>query len=386
MKRTRWIYYSIMAACYLAGMYSGLRIYFIVFSAQLTAVIAVILINLWTIYVITYKQEVLKKVCVKGEETVLHLDIKNERPVPLSLIEVHVDVVSLRENINLVFGLAPHSGKEFHIPITTPYRGKFQLGMTKVKITDIFGLTTLRIDMRRRPYYRMQEFLVLPKAETQGAVSGNMVDAKLFRNAYLKQSEHGDSISSARLMRDGDELKRIHWKKSAQQGALFVKQYEHPEQERVLILIDTFLHGLKGEDALVYADTICECAASIAAHNLLRGRVVQVLPSDALGPPVEYASVLDIEKMQRHLALLVFERDTLLNALTKASGSAESARALFVLTREATPLLSNALERSLKEFNSVTLVLVGGARACGCVNTICVEPGGNAAECLNSID
>lgn len=386
MKRTRWVYYSIMAACYLAGLYSGLRIYFIVFSTQLFAVIAVVLLNLWTIYVITYKQELSKKVCVKGEETVLHLDIRNERPVPLSLVEVHVDVVSLRENISMVFSLPPHSGKEFHIPVSTPYRGKYLLGMTKVKVTDIFGLTTLRIDMRRRPYYRMQEILVLPRAETQGAVSVNMADAKLFRNSYVKQSEQGDSVSSARLFREGDELKRVHWKKSAQQGTLFVKQYEHPDREQALVLLDTSAHGLTGEDALIYADTVCECAASIALHNVLRGRVVQVLPGDTQDRPEQYASVADMERLQRQLALQQFGRGSLLSALRKVSGAEEAARALFVLTRDATPALMEALERSLTYFNSVTLILVGGSKASGRVYTLYVEPGCNVAECLESIE
>ncbi len=386
MKRIRWIYYSIMAACYLAGLYSGLRIYFIVFSTQVLAVIAVVLLNLWTIYVITYKQELGNKVCIKGEETVLHLDIRNERPVPLSLVEVHVDVVSLRENISLVFSLPPHSGKEFHIPVTTPYRGKYLVGMTKVRITDIFGLTTLRIDMRRRPYYRMQEILVLPKAETQGAVSASMADAKLFRNFYLRQSEHGDSVSSARLFHEGDELKRVHWKKSAQQGALFVKQYEHPEREQALVLIDTSAHGLSGEDAFVYADTICECTASIALHNVLRGRAVQVLSGDDFEHKATCASVADLEKLQHQLALLPFGRVGLLSALRRISGMAGAAQALFLLTREATPHLTDMLERSLTQFNSVTLILVGGSKASGRVYTLYVEPGCNAAECLNSIE
>ncbi len=386
MKRIRWIYYSIMAACYLAGLYSGLRIYFIVFSTQLFAVIAVVLLNLWTIYVLTYKQELGKKICVKGEETVLHLDIRNERPVPLSLVEVHVDVVSLRENISLVFSLPPHSGKDFHIPVTTPYRGKYLVGMTKVKVTDIFGLTTLRIDMRRRPYYRMQEILVLPKAETQGAVSANMADAKLFRNSYLRQSEHGDSVSSARLLREGDELKRVHWKKSAQQGALFVKQYEHPEREQALVLIDTSAQGLSGEAALMYADTMCECAISIALHNVLRGRAVQVLPGDDFDHKATCSSVADLEKLQYQLALLQFERVSLLSALRRVSGTAGPAQALFVLTREATPGLTDMLERSLAQFNSVTLILVGGSKVSGRVHTLYADPGCNAAECLNSIE
>lgn len=398
MKLTRWVYFTMMAVCYVAGMYTGLRIYYIVFAAQLIAIVAVLLINLWTVYAFKYKQELLRKVCVKGEETVLHVEIKNERPVPLSLMEVHVDVVSQSERVNLVFGLAPFSGKEFKIPIAMPYRGSFSVGMTTIKVTDIFGLITFRFDMRRLSYYHMAQLLVLPKAEALGAVAANMVDAKLYSNTYLKQAEQGDSVSGARLYRGGDELKRVHWKKSAQQGALYVKQYEHPERERILLLIDTSAHKLTGEAALIYADTVCECAASIALHSLMRNRVVRVITSEGSiaqgtqsmhgtsNAPAEYTSPSDIEKLQRHLAQLTFDGgDALRGALERACSSLESARALFVLTREATPALTEVLERSLSQYNSMTLVLVGGTKAGGRVHTLYVEAGCNAAECLDGI-
>ncbi len=370
----------------IAGLYSGLRVFFIVFFTQLFIVIAVIAINLWTVKTFSFKQELSCKSCVKGQEAILHLEIVNEKPIPLSLIEVRVDVVSFRENIRLVFSLAPYSGKTFKIPIATPYRGQYRVGMTKLKITDIFGLVSFPFDMRWLSYYRMRELVVLPKALAPGTVSADIVDTKFFGDAYLKQAEQGDSISDARLYRDGDALKRVHWKKSAQHGELYIKQYEYPERERIMIMVDTANHGLKGEEALIYANTICECAASIALHSLSRNRMVCIANSADFAKPVECAGLSGFESLRRHLALLPFnEKADLLGALSKARRSHEQIYALFVLTRGADSSSMQALERILTAYQSVTIVAVGGKKPSSHVHALYMEAGCNAADNLRGL-
>ncbi len=386
MKTVRIVFYTAMGVCLLAGMYTGLRVYYFVFFAQLCAILAMLLVNLWTIYAFTYKQELNKRTCVKSEGALLHLEIKNERPVPLSLMEVHLDVVSLKEKQDLMFSLAPFSGKEFDLSLAIPYRGIYRVGMTAIKITDIFGLTTLRFDMRWLPYYRMVELTVLPKAEVGGASNAGLVDSKLFGSIYLRQTERGEDVTSAGLYVKGDPLKRIHWKKSAQQGRLYVKQYELPERERVLILIDSSIHKLNGEDALIYADTLCECAASIALHSLSRERIVQLVTSSAANERHEYVRMTELESLQHFLAALPFRgSENLPAALALACATASTARALFVLTRETTPDLSMALEHALTMFPSVTLILCGGARTGGRIHTLYLEPGCDAAQALEGI-
>lgn len=385
MKPIRWIFFSIMTACFFAGLYTGLRVYYIVFFTQILVIISVIAVNLWTVYAFTYVQELPCKKSVKGEQTSLRLEIMNERPVPLSLIEVHVNVVSLNENVDLLFSLAPYSGKKFEIPISLPYRGRYEIGMTKLKITDVFGLFTIPFDMQRLSYYRMAELIVLPKAEAPGTVSADIADAKMFGDAYLKQAEQGESVSGARLYRPGDTAKRIHWKKSVQQRNLFVKQYEHPERERVMIVIDISSHGLVGEAALIYADTICECAASIALHAILHGRAVYIISGDN-NLPVKCEGLFGFEEIRHYLAVLLFKDQVLLEkAIDHAADSALSVNAMFVLTRDAKPSVTDRLSRTFAARHPVTMILVGGTRRSGRLHTIFVEAGSNAAESLSEI-
>lgn len=386
MKVLRWVYGTVMAACLVGGMYTGLRIYYIVFFTQLLVVLAMVLINLWTFHSFSYKQELSDKVCVKGGETLLHLEIVNERPVPLSLIEVHVSVVSLNENIRLTFGLAPYSGQTFRIPVHAPYRGRYSIGMTKMKITDIFGLVTIPFDMRRLSYYRMAELIVLPKAQMPSSVSGDIADTKLFSAVYLKHAEQGDSVSGARLYHDGDTLSHINWKKSAQMGKLFVRQYEYPEREHIMLLVDTGLHGLAREEAFVYADTICESAACIALYCLSKNRSISVKNSSGSVSSMECESLSGFDALRRHLAILPFEQNAQLAAAIKKSYSgAVKAQSLFILTRELTPQLAGILDRTFVARTAVTVVLVGGRSVSGRIHTLGIPPGGDAAASLSGM-
>ncbi len=386
MKAQRWVYYTVMAACLIGGMYTGLRIYYIVFFTQLLVVMAMIAINLWTFFSFSYKQELSDKVCVKGNETLLHLEIVNERPVPLSLIEVHVRVVSLHEDLNLTFSLAPFLGQTFQIPVHAPYRGRYSVGMTKMKITDIFGLITISFDMRRLSYYRMAELIVLPKAQMPSSVSGDIADTKLFSAAYLRHAEQGDSVSGARLYHDGDALSRINWKKSAQLGKLFVKQYEYPEREHIMLLIDTGLYGLTGEEALVYADTVCESAACIALYSLSKNRAVSVKNSTGLVSSIKCESMSGFDELRRHLAILPFDQHShLADTIQKSFAEAAKAQSLFILTHELTPQLAGILDRTFAARTSVTVVLVGGRSSFGRIHTLSVPPGCDAAASLSGL-
>jgi uncharacterized protein (DUF58 family) len=386
MKALRWVYYTVMAACLIAGMYTGLRIYYIVFFTQLLVVTAMIIINLWTFHSFSYMQTLSDKVCVKGNDTLLHLEIVNERPIPLSLIEVHLSVVSLHEDINITFSLAPYSGQTFRIPVHTPYRGRYNVGMTKMKITDIFGLVTIPFDMRRLSYYRMTELIVLPNAKMPSSISGDIADTKLFSAAYLKHAEQGDSVSGARLYHEGDALRRINWKKSAQLGKLFVKQYEYPEREHIMLLVDTGLHGLSGEEALVYADTVCESAACIALYSLSKNRSVSMVNSTGYVSSMKCDTLSGFDALRRHLAILPFEEPSRLAAtIQKFYTEAAKAQSLFIFTRELTPQLGEVISRSFASRTTTTVVLVGGRGGSGRIHTLSVNPGSDAAASLSGI-
>jgi uncharacterized protein (DUF58 family) len=386
MKAMKWCYYTIMSICLIFGMYSGLRIYFIVFFTQLIVVMSMIIVNYWTFRSFSYKQELNEKTCVKGDETSLYLEIVNERPVPLSLIEVKVSVVSVRENISLLFSLAPFSGQVFHIPVIAPYRGRFSVGMTKVKVTDIFGLVTMSFDMRRLSFYRMPELIVLPKANVLGSLPSLLTDSKHYRTAYLRHAEHGDSVSGARLYQYGDAIKHINWKKSAQLGQLFVKQYEFPERDHIVLLVDTGLHTLSGEDALIYADTVCECAACISLYSLSRNQTVSIFSTTSVCTSYRCNAISGFDTLRRNLALLPFKQtSSLADLIKKAIAEAATAKSLFILTREPAPSLTDMIHRVFSASAAVSMVLVGGRKCSTPIHTLSVVPGADAASSLSGM-
>lgn len=363
MKALRILYYLLMPVFLVAGLYTGMRLWFILLLAQILLVLFIFALNQWTLRTFAYTQSLDVTEAVKGSETALHLSIRNEKPFPLSMMKVDVELAAPSENTQVSFSLLPFTGKEFDFKVAMPYRGVYPIGITTMRITDIFGLLPMGFDMRKLKYYRQPELTVYPRAETPDSLYADMADEKLFGERYLHASESGSSISGARAYRPGDPLKQIHWKKSAQHGELFVKQYEQPARENVAVFIDNCAHGEAGEAALAAADTVCEAAACITLHCLTRNRsaLLRALgDTKGVRQGEEAPDMADFEKVRRWLALLPFE--------DKAPGplpleDCRGGSALIVITSACSEALEASIAEAAPFFSAVTLVLVGDGHA-----------------------
>ena len=363
MKALRILYYLLMPVFLVAGLYTGMRLWFILLLAQILLVLFIFALNQWTLRTFAYTQSLDVTEAVKGSETALHLSIRNEKPFPLSMMKVDVEMAAPSENTQVSFSLLPFTGKEFDFKVAMPYRGVYPIGITTMRITDIFGLLPMGFDMRKLKYYRQPELTVYPRAETPDSLYADMADEKLFGERYLHASESGSSISGARAYRPGDPLKQIHWKKSAQHGELFVKQYEQPARENVAVFIDNCAHGEAGEAALAAADTVCEAAACITLHCLARNRsaLLRALgDTKGVRQGEEAPDMADFEKVRRWLALLPFE--------DKAPGplpleDCRGGSALIVITSACSEALEASIAEAAPFFSAVTLVLVGDGHA-----------------------
>ena len=363
MKALRILYYLLMPVFLVAGLYTGMRLWFILLLAQILLVLFIFALNQWTLRTFAYTQSLDVTEAVKGSETALHLSIRNEKPFPLSMMKVDVELAAPSENTQVSFSLLPFTGKEFDFKVAMPYRGVYPIGITTMRITDIFGLLPMGFDMRKLKYYRQPELTVYPRAETPDSLYADMADEKLFGERYLHASESGSSISGARAYRPGDPLKQIHWKKSAQHGELFVKQYEQPARENVAVFIDNCAHGEAGEAALAAADTVCEAAACIPLHCLTRNRsaLLRALgDTKGVRQGEEAPDMADFEKVRRWLALLPFE--------DKAPGplpleDCRGGSALIVITSACSEALEASIAEAAPFFSAVTLVLVGDGHA-----------------------
>jgi uncharacterized protein (DUF58 family) len=160
MKVLRIVFYLLMPVFLFAGLYTGMRLWFILLIAQVLLLLLLFALNQWTLRTFAYTQSLDDTVAVKGGETTLHLSIRNEKPFPLSMMKVDVEMAAPSESAQVSFSLLPFTGKEFDFKVAMPYRGVYPIGITTMRITDIFGLLPMGFDMRRLKYYRQPELTI----------------------------------------------------------------------------------------------------------------------------------------------------------------------------------------------------------------------------------
>ncbi|HET6211047.1 MAG TPA: DUF58 domain-containing protein, partial [Jatrophihabitans sp.] len=103
--------------------------------------------------------------------------------------------------------------------------------------------------------------------------------------------------ASVRAFRDGDDLRKIHWRSTAKSGELMVRQEERPWHGESLILLDTrsvsypTLPGAEESPAFEWAIT---AAASIGCHLAGRGRRVTVVTGSGQVAHDEATPILDL--------------------------------------------------------------------------------------------
>ena len=173
-------------------------------------------------------------------------------------------------------------------------------------------------------------------------------------------------MTGPRLYRPGDPAKRIHWKASAKARELHTKQYELPLEEQCRILLDNRPGERGGEEALIYQDLMCECAASLARHGLERGHetVLQECREDR--GAVSGRLMSDFSALYDWLALLPFDGDLPVEeALSLARRTGENLRVLYLLTDGLAPAAAEVLRALAGRGCEIRCVLIapgGGQR------------------------
>ena len=159
------------------------------------------------------------------------------------------------------------------------HRGIWETGVRSLHSCDIFGFFSVPVPRSRYAeamgkitvYPSVFDILGLPPAPvpTVDYIENNPVTA-----------DHGDSFAETRLYRDGDPLKRIHWKLSIRTHELHTRKYEMSVDRMVAIVIDTSsLPEEPSGSTLNYADMATECAASLGFFYSKSGHKVRIYPA-----------------------------------------------------------------------------------------------------------
>lgn len=278
-KTSRW-FIAITLIFLLAGIYTGDRIYFIGLGICSSILLYSLITNIWVLADFKYMQSITPSRVVKGNPALLQIEIHNDKLFIYPFIKVHYQVLDSQITGHIktsLCGILPFKRHVISEEIDCIIRGRFALGITKVEVSDIFGLFSFSMDLTSKSYHRPLYLDVWPRILNLTKLPIPQIDQEGSQNTAMMNSQEFSNISSIRQYRFGDPLKKIHWKVSSKFQEILVKEYETNTQPDVHLFVETN-YSLRG-DFVYYQiqDQVIECSTAIIHYLLSNWIPVQLI-------------------------------------------------------------------------------------------------------------
>jgi uncharacterized protein (DUF58 family) len=162
--------------------------------------------------------------------------------------------------------IEPGGNRRITYRLRSDHRGKYAIGPLYVRVADAFGLVRLGRSVALPGTLVVTPAIsVLPSA----ALAGTWLREGGTRASTAAAAGEDDVVP--RPYRDGDGLRRVHWRSTARYGELMVRREEQRWRNRAVLFLDTrsYAHGGRGpSSSFEYA---VSAAASIGVHLTREG-------------------------------------------------------------------------------------------------------------------
>ncbi|MEV8631421.1 DUF58 domain-containing protein [Streptosporangium sp. NPDC051023] len=198
-----------------------------------------------------------------GSEATVTLRLENVTRLPTGLLMIE-DTVPYALGARPRFVLdrvEAHGVREIDYRVRSDLRGRFAIGPLTVRISDPFGLVELT-----RSFTISDTLVVTPQVTPLPRVrlSGELAGGGESRTRSVAAA--GDDDVAPREYRQGDDLRRVHWRSTARYGELMVRREEQQWQSRGALLLDTRRYAHRGEGPRSSFEVAVSAAASIGVH------------------------------------------------------------------------------------------------------------------------
>ncbi|MGB9377306.1 MAG: DUF58 domain-containing protein [Mycobacteriales bacterium] len=169
----------------------------------------------------------------------------------------------------------PREIRTVRYPVRADVRGRYVIGPLSVRLSDPFGM----VEMTRR-FHSQDTLIVTPVIHPLPAVKlgGEWVGGGESRARSV--STHGEDDAATREYRNGDDLRKVHWRSTARTGELMVRREEQPWQSRAAIALDTRTLAHRGDGPGASFEWAVSAAASIAVHLAEGGYSLRLLTDE----------------------------------------------------------------------------------------------------------
>jgi uncharacterized protein (DUF58 family) len=157
--------------------------------------------------------------------------------------------------------IEPGGHRELSYQIRSDTRGKFTIGPLRVRVADAFGLVEIsRSFSATNTLVVTPKIFSLPRATAQSSWLGEG------DGGMRTISATGEDDAAPRPYRDGDGLRRVHWRSTARYGELMVRREEHQWRNSASVFLDTRRGSHSGTGTSATFEFAVSAAASIGAH------------------------------------------------------------------------------------------------------------------------
>src|SRR5215471_17059356 len=196
----------------------------------------------------------------------IQLDNVSRLPTGLLLAEDAVPY-SIGSRPRFIFDrIEPGGTRRLSYPIQPDHRGKFAIGPLHVRVADAFGLA--KVGSTAAPPVTL---VVTPAitALPHTALAGSWLGEGDARASTAAAAGEDDVVP--RAYRDGDELRRVHWRSTARYGELMVRREEQRWRNRATLFLDTRGTAHAGRVPSSSFEYAVSAAASIGVHLAREG-------------------------------------------------------------------------------------------------------------------
>jgi uncharacterized protein (DUF58 family) len=218
----------------------------------------------------------------------LRLENVSRLPTGLLLAEDAVPYALGARPRYVLNGIERGGARELTYPLRSDLRGKFVVGPLEIRIADAFGLVELG-----RSFSSCTTFVVTPRVVplSRAVVNGSWLGDGDGRSRAMAAAGEDDVVP--RPYRDGDELRRVHWRSTARYGELMVRREEQQWRNKVQLLLDTRRAAHAGSGAGSSFEFAVSAAASIGVHLAREGLDGQLITdTGAISAPGIFEDVL----------------------------------------------------------------------------------------------
>jgi len=167
--------------------------------------------------------------------------------------------------------------RELTYSLRSDLRGKFEVGPLQLRVADSFGLVEIS-----RSFSGRTEFVVTPRVYplARTMISRSWAGEGDGRSRLTATAGEDDVIP--RAYRDGDDLRRVHWRSTARYGELMVRREEQRWRNRATVLLDSRSSAHMGSGPSSSFELAVSAAASVGVHLAQEGLIGQLMTHDGM--------------------------------------------------------------------------------------------------------